>query len=221
MPSLPPPWNEDRRRDRRRIEANTLTVAHQIAGAAPARDAPTLDMARQWHRSVYAGIPVPVPYYVGEFRDSDLRYPDLTTYEVEVGNPPVPGIPCADVNNQLARFELHMQDAVSRLDPAIPGGAPPASGPALSSVLVLCASAHGEWIRIHPFANGNGRTARLWVLWVSSRYGLPPFIRIKPRPEGVKYAAAAAASMHGDHSFMVTVLSDLLAARMRQGPGHP
>jgi fido (protein-threonine AMPylation protein) len=178
-------------------------------------------MPRQWHRGVYADVVVPVPYYVGEFRDSDLRYPDLMTYEVAVGTPPKRGTPCSDVMNQLGRFEQEMQQACAIVDAQIPVGSPPASGAGLSSVLVLCANGHGEWIRIHPFANGNGRTARLWALWVGARYGLPPFIRIKPRPEGMKYAAAAAASMDGDHAYMTSVFGDMLAARMRQGPGHP
>lgn len=177
-------------------------------------------MPRQWHRGVYADIPVPVAYYVGEFRDSDPRYPDLMTYEVYVGTPARHGTPCTDVMNQLGRFEQEMQEACALVDGQIPVGAPPTSGAGLSSVLLLCANAHGEWIRIHPFANGNGRTARLWALWVGSRYGLPPFIRIKPKPEGMKYVAAAAASMDGNHTYTVAVFSDMLADRMRRGPGQ-
>lgn len=58
-------------------------------------------------------------------------------------------------------------------------------------MLTLCAYAHGEWIRIHPFANGNGRTARLWANWCALRYGVPPFVKLKPRPEGDLYATAS------------------------------
>jgi hypothetical protein len=35
---------------------------------------------------------------------------------------------------------------------------------AMRSTLLLAAILHGEWVRIHPFANGNGRTARLWAI---------------------------------------------------------
>jgi fido (protein-threonine AMPylation protein) len=173
-------------------------------------------MAREWHRGVYAGVPVPVPYYVGEIRDSDPRFPELTKYEVWVGT--ARGVACANVVDELVQFEHRMQLSTVAMDREVAVGAPPVTGAILSSVLVLCASAHGEWIRIHPFANGNGRTARLWTTWVALRYGLPPFVRIKPRPAGRNYEAAAAASMLGDHTPMVTVLSDMLAERMLNGP---
>jgi Fic family protein len=52
-------------------------------------------------------------------------------------------------------------------------------------------------VRIHPFANGNGRTARLWANFIAMRYGLPPFVTLRPRP-GDDYGAAAAAAMDGD-----------------------
>jgi hypothetical protein len=70
--------------------------------------------------------------------------------------------------------------------------------------------AHGEWVRIHPFANGNGRTARLWANWCALRYGVPPFVRLKPRPAGDLYPTASALSMQGDHQAMVAVFADML-----------
>lgn len=76
--------------------------------------------------------------------------------------------------------------------------------------MTLCSYAHGEWVRIHPFANGNGRTARLWANWCALRYNLPPFVRLKPRPQGNLYARAAASSMAGDHRSMVAVFAEML-----------
>jgi Fic family protein len=77
-------------------------------------------------------------------------------------------------------------------------------------LITLCAYTHGEWVRIHPFANGNGRTARLWANWCALRYGVPPFVRLKPRPEGNLYPTASALSMQGDHQAMVAVFADML-----------
>jgi Fic family protein len=67
-------------------------------------------------------------------------------------------------------------------------------------VLTTAALVHAKWVEIHPFANGNGRTARLWANWVPMRYGVPPFVRLRPRPEGLPYATASRQALcEGDH----------------------
>jgi fido (protein-threonine AMPylation protein) len=65
------------------------------------------------------------------------------------------------------------------------------------AVIDLCAWAHAEWVRIHPFANGNGRTARLWANFVAMRYGLPPFVRLRPRPDD-GYGEAGIKAIRGE-----------------------
>ena len=77
---------------------------------------------------------------------------------------------------------------------------------------------HGEWIRIHPFANGNGRIARLWANWIGLRYGLPAFVALRPRPAGTDYASVATASMRGDHDAMVPVFKAMLDATLSGQP---
>ena len=67
----------------------------------------------------------------------------------------------------------------------------------VGAVIDVCAWAHAEWVRIHPFANGNGRTARLWANLIAMRYGLPPFVRPRPRPGG-DYESASAEAMQGN-----------------------
>lgn len=81
----------------------------------------------------------------------------------------------------------------------------------------LAAVIHGEWIRIHPYANGNGRTARLWAAWVAKRYSLPIFVKVKPRPGDTEYAVSSHLSMgrppdiRGDHEVARVVFAELLA----------
>jgi Fic family protein len=169
-------------------------------------------MAQGWHREMYRSVNVPVSYYVGEIRDSDPRLPELFGHEVAVG--PNPGVPSGHVPAQLAKFEGFMAEAVARLDAVVSVGEAPTEAGTLHSVLTLCAVSHGEWVRIHPFANGNGRTARLWANWCAVRYGLPPFVRLRPRPEGEAYAKAASDSMRGDHRATVIVFADLLTVRL-------
>lgn len=205
---MPTPWEDDPA-DAPTLAANAARVLTRIAAEADAREPPTVAMAQRWHRELYEGIARPHDYYAGEVRDTDRRFPDLIGYEVEVGG--VRGVPSAEVPQSLVRFEAGAQTAASRLDDVIaPGADPSTMAPAeLHGVLTFCAVLHGTWVRIHPFANGNGRTARLWANWAALRYGLPPFVTIKPRP-GQPYGAAAAASLAGDDQVMVAVMQQML-----------
>lgn len=173
-------------------------------------------MAQVWHRETYAGIALPVAYYAGELRDSDPRFPHLVGYEVGVGS--AMGVLSADVPSAVAAFEASLGAMVATLDTAIPSGRRLGTSTELRAVLLAAAIAHGEWIRIHPFANGNGRTARLWANWVSVRYALPVFVAPRPRPAGTAYAAAASASMRGDHQPMAAVFLSMLRSLARSSP---
>ncbi|MCW3056279.1 MAG: hypothetical protein JWO21_248 [Solirubrobacterales bacterium] len=210
---MPTPW-EDPPGSAPLIEANAGRVVTAMAADADLRRPPTVAMAQQWHRELYDGIPRPFDYYAGEVRDSDQNFPDLIGYEVRIGS--ALGVPSAQVPAALQRFENAAQQVAATLDATIPIGAPAfqMSGVDLHGVLTYCASLHGLWVHIHPFANGNGRAARMWVVWAGLRYGLPPFIRPKPRPDGTAYAAASAAAMNGDYGAMVPVLDQMLRTRM-------
>lgn len=212
---MPIPWNDDPPGAAPRIRRNLESLLRRLIVEAPRRLAPTVDLAREWHRAVVEGVELPVSYYAGEVRDDDPRYPELVDYEVRVGR--WSGVPAREVPSELAGFERRMARAVELLDRELPVGEPPGEARVLGSVLTLCAHAHGEWARIHPFANGNGRTARLWANWCALRYGLPPFVRLRPRPEGARYASAAADSMRGDHRATLSLFADWLERRLRPG----
>jgi hypothetical protein len=102
----------------------------------------------------------------------------------------------ADVAEALARFEEKLQRLVAELDEHLPIDQEP-DADQLAAIIDLCAWVHAEWVRIHPFANGNGRTARLWANSIAMRYGLPPFVRLRPRPN-TGYGDAGAKAMQGD-----------------------
>ncbi len=205
---MPTAW-EDPPGSEPRIDANAQELIWDIERNADLREPPSVARAQQWHRKLYDGIPRPFAYYAGEVRDSDPRFPDLIGYEVEVGGSN--GTPAALVPAALVQFELGAQSVCSDLDADIAVGTEPGqiTPTQLHGVLTLCAFLHGEWVRIHPFANGNGRTARVWANWAALRYGLPPFVTIKPRP-GHPYGAAALASMQKDHRVMVAVFNRML-----------
>jgi hypothetical protein len=108
----------------------------------------------------------------------------------------VAGVAPADVAGALSRFQAKLRAVVAALDAKYHAGrALDVDG--LAAVIDLAAWTHGEWIRIHPFANGNGRTARLWANSILMRYGIPPAVRLRPRPDR-GYESASASAMAGD-----------------------
>jgi Fic family protein len=71
----------------------------------------------------------------------------------------------------------------------------------------VCAWVHAEWVRIHPFANGNGRTARHWVNSIALRYAIPA----SAVPASRGYAIACERAMVGDRGPTVALFHDRLA----------
>jgi hypothetical protein len=138
-----------------------------------------------WDAEILAGLDVPDAAYVGAFQGE----PPLEHVGVRVG--PCWGAQPGAVAEAVREFIADLTAALVKLDEGVPGGSIPESGDALEAVLTTAALAHAKWVEIHPFANGNGRTARMWANWVLMRYGIPPFIRLRPRPEGAAYAEAA------------------------------
>lgn len=216
MTSRCPEWNLDRPGDVPRIIANIRALWPAVETDARQRTFPSTDLALAWHRRIYDGVWVPDPDYVGAFRDSDPARLCLIDYEVGVGT--AHGLLARDVPAATDVFVRAVTHVISSLDAATTPGAVPVDPPVIGAIVRLCAYAHGEWIRIHPFANGNGRTARIWANWLAVRYGLPAFVRIQPRPADALFAGAAALSMRGHHRvtevLFVSMLNDALA---RQG----
>jgi fido (protein-threonine AMPylation protein) len=214
---MPIAWNEDPPGAEQQILENAAALLREIAADADRRSPPSVAMAQDWHRRLYREIALPVAYYAGEPRDSDPECPELRGYEVAVGT--ARGTPSELVPAALSGFEASAERAVAGLDEAIPAQGRPADGRELHGVLSLCAVLHGEWVRIHPFANGNGRTARLWANWAALRYGLPPFVTIKPRP-GDPYGTAAMASMTGNHATAVAAFDQMLREQIGRPSGE-
>jgi hypothetical protein len=216
-----PGWSDDDPADRERIAANAAKALQAAQTMAMARALPTEDDMRAWHATIYAGCTVPSVFYVGHFR-GDAAHPDLTDYEVGIGPDMPDGLPervgvwAADVAAEVADFFARLHQAFIALDAAVPAGERPTTVDALHEVVALAAIAHGEWVRIPPFVNGNGRTGRLLAAHVALRYGLPVFVTLKPRPHDVAYVRAAKRSMGrpphfiGDHTEAVAVFTHML-----------
>ena len=151
---------------------------------------------------MYVGIKTDPNYPLGEFRGSSVSRA-LQECDVAVGN--VPAVMAERVAAELRRFQRSITRRMVKLDAASPNDASDAA--TIAEIAELAAIAHGEWVRIHPFADGNGRTARILL-----RYGIPPVLRPRPRPQSADYARAAARSMaNGDHRLMRDYVLDQLS----------
>jgi Fic family protein len=183
---LAPDWEKDSPQ----LRANLAEILAEISSAADQREKPTVETARRWQALAMRNLEVREKRFVGAFRGE----PGLEKVKVRVGANY--GVDPADVADSLKQFEAKLQQLVAELDKVLRPGQEP-NLDQLSAIIDLCAWAHSEWVRIHPFANGNGRTARLWANNLAMRYGLPPFIRLRPRPNA-SYGQAGAKAMHGD-----------------------
>lgn len=221
-----PAWSDDDPADRLTIADNCRRLLRHLSATSERRSAPTLADATEWHRRIYEGCRVPSRAYLGHFR-GDADRPDLVDYEVGVGTVLADGLPekvgvwAADVGGALDRFIGGLRAALVVLDDRLPRGCPPDTVDDLHEVVMLTAEVHGEWLRIHPFADGNGRTARVWAAYVALRYGLPAFVQLKPRPDEIAYVRAARRSMGrppafgGSHDETVAVFAHLLSLALR------
>lgn len=162
--------------DSEQLRANLRRVLLHARDHALERQAPSVHQARDWQSTIIQGLTPPRPEYVGRFRGE----PGLEGCEVAIGS--ARGTPSEEVAEELRRFEEKLQRTVDALDALIAPGQD-LSADEVAAVIDLCAWAHAEWVRIHPFANGNGRTARLWANCLAMRYSLPPFVRLRPRPD--------------------------------------
>jgi len=193
-----PNWDEDSPQ----LRKNLAPILQEIARSASQRRIPTLEAARRWQTLAMEDLDAPDSRFVGAFRGE----PGLEKVQVKVGSNF--GVNSAKVAEELARFETKLQELVARLDALLPIGLEP-DVDQLAAIIDLCAWVHAEWVRIHPFANGNGRTARFWANSLAMRYGVPPFIRLRSRPDA-GYGDAGARAMQGDWKPTAVVFRRLL-----------
>lgn len=205
-------WDDDSPR----LQANLAKLLDRIVREAPRRRQIRVADALRWQREVMAGLDVPDRLLVGRFRGSH----GLEHVWVQIGR--AYGVPPGEVAAALGGFQARLRRIVGALDSRYPF-VDSLDEDGVAAVLDLCAWVHAEWVRIHPLANGNGRTARLWANSLLVRYGLPPVIRLRPRPGGA-YGAAGAAAMRGDDRPTRAVFARMLydfAARSEGAESEP
>jgi hypothetical protein len=193
---MPFPWDEDNPQVRDRIMDNLALLLPDVVASGRRRDPPTVDLLQDWHRRMLDGVSLAEPAVAGGLRGSGPQGGRLRRYRVAVDQ--VEAVRPGRVRSEMSLYGRRIDEQVAALDPLIPAKVPP--GQREHEVIALCAWAHGEFIRIHPFADGNGRMARAVLLWLGTRFGLAAFIDLRPRPTGATgYEDASRASMTGRH----------------------
>ena len=186
---------------RARLEKQIRAVVARILTKDHKRT-PSAEIVREWHREMMAGF-MDHPEMEGNFRDEDQVPRVLRGYDVGVGSNR--GASHKEVLDLVEQFIKEFKTRIRKTDARWKRFSQTRGEVAFDQVIKLAAWAHGEWVWIHPFADGNGRTARLWVTYVLARYGLPP-IKIRPRP-GTPYGSGGELSMSDrDHSLMESVV---------------
>jgi Fic/DOC family len=217
-----PSWQEDDPKNLSLIQRNAAALITGLRETAPDRMLPTSEELCRWHARLYAGSELPVAGYVGHFR-GDPAVRELTDYEVGLGgrlkdgNLEKMGVWARRVSDEMNAVLAGLHAVFVELDARLPVGKPPTTADEILQVISFAALAHGELLRVHPFANGNGRIARLLVAFICLRYGLPMFLHIKPRPESDDYIRASRDSMGrppdfiGNHTTTIAVFAHMLA----------
>jgi fido (protein-threonine AMPylation protein) len=169
---------------------------------------PSEDMVKSWHSTMFEDI-APCKDYLGHFRDKELTTYCLQDYDVIIGD--YRGTPYGQVLDDVAAFFRVFNNELAAIEKTLPFDTDrELTTWEVTKIVKLAALVHGEWVRIHPFANGNGRTARLLANYVLVRYGFGPALAIRPRPSG-EYGRAAHDSMNKDHRRMENLIWHLLA----------
>ena len=138
----------------------------------------TLAVVEDFHRIAFGGV---FPDFAGRLRGEPPRYiPQNVTFG------PHRGVPYERVPGECAALFRRVAELTAQLDALAATATPDEFADALATV---AAYTHGEFVRIHPFRNGNGRTARLCVNYFARRFGLLPLTYERP-DEGTGYLAA-------------------------------
>jgi hypothetical protein len=191
------------------LQKNLVDLGRRVSAQARARKTLNSALIRTWHTDMMHRLRARDGEPAGVFR-GELGLED---YDVRVDRHP--GVSAPAVGAALRAFDGILEAQIRDLDAHISPGrlAEDMTNDLLNAVLLLCAWVHGEWVRIHPFPNGNGRTARILANSIALRYGLPAFMRVRPRP-GDEYERVAQQAMQGNWQASVPLFARLYQAAL-------
>ncbi|WP_163854304.1 Fic family protein [Paenibacillus elgii] len=75
---------------------------------------------------------------------------------------------------------------------------------------IKAAMVHSDFVKIHPFIDGNGRTARLLLNFELMKNGYPPIV-VEKENRLAYYSAMDDAHTTGDNTRFIGLVSDILS----------
>lgn len=156
--------------------------------------------SRPDHGSMFSGLaPERCPYYAGNYRGSSHRC--LKHNRVGIRSDPRVGFPASQVGDTMGSFSKEIRAGLGGIDAAskLPKAQLSEEDQLINLVRFAC-HVFEYFLRVHPFVNGNGHTARL-ILWaILGRYGYwPKRFSIEPRPADQRYTPAIKRYRDGDY----------------------
>ena len=129
---------------------------------------------RPIHREFFSGLtPADKPHFAGRYRGEN--YPYLKHYEVSVGSDPRVGVPAEYVFSSLAGFseDIDLAHSIMLRAKELPEAHLAKEDRMMYLVTFLC-KLLVEFLRIHPYADGNGHIARYLVFAFLGANGVWP-----------------------------------------------
>ncbi len=173
----------------------------QIAIASRARiELLTVQAIRTIHRTMFGAI---FPELAGHTRGPIPDIPANNSFGFRRG------IEYERVPDSLTKLDQYLVTLLDQLD-GFAQSTDPTRQRFRRNVLEAGSVVHCEIVRIHPFVNGNGRTARLCINYFLVRYGLRPIPIERPKDEYIR--AIDAWLDKSDISPMADLLESLAAS---------
>ncbi len=189
-----------------RIKALLIRL-RQSAFAQPETAADT----RVIHKTMFVGLTPPhFYYYAGNYRGTPgLRCLDI--YEVGVLADPMVGTVAEDVAKEMAALASDIRERIAKAD-EVNANTSLEEGERILEIVTLACEVFVRFLTIHPFANGNGHTARFLIWSFLGRYGLwPTSWTIEPRPEHPHYDSGIYLYRRGSTGRLVKAVLQALA----------
>lgn len=185
-----PKWSDDREERHKAEFRSAVKQTYQTVSRHARTGIADCDNVRIWHLAMFKSV-VPLNYYAGNFRQDDSKRPCLRV-QVAVGS--ISALRFQEVVEAMDDLMTELRQHIVNLEIRWQERTPDQRALFLAQVMGWLL---GNFIRIHPFVNGNGRTSRLIWAWTLLRFNLPVQCRIGLRPEP-PYESLMASAMSGD-----------------------